>query len=104
MAYKRIRVWDGTEWLQVGAQVPGVVDASGVGTVTLNGSGDGTVSVAFGAGVTFSVAPLVFVQVTGTNFADSRVIPDTVGFTVHFKGTASQVITFSWFAVQVDFA
>lgn len=102
MAYKRIRVWDGSEWLQVGSQVPGVVDASGRGTVTLT-AGEGTVGIAFGT-VVFTFVPLVFVQVTGANDATIRVVADTVGFTVYVTGTGTDTVTFDWFAVQTDFA
>ena len=102
MAYKRIRVWDGSEWQQVGSQVPGVVDASGRGTVNLT-AGEGSTALAFGT-VVFSFVPLVFVQVTGTNDATIRVVADTVGFTVYATGTGTDTITFDWFAVQTDFS
>jgi hypothetical protein len=102
MSYKRIRVWSGSEWLEVGAQVPGVVDASGTGTVTLGAGGTASTSLAFGS--TFVFPPFVFVQVTGVNHATVAVTADAVGFTAEFVGEASDVITFNWFAVQVDFS
>lgn len=102
MAYKKIRVWDGSDWLQVGAQVPGVTDASGTGTVTLSAGGTGTTSVAFGT--TFGFAPYVFTQVTGVNHATIAVTPDAVGFTADVKGEPNDVISFSWFAVLIDIA
>lgn len=103
MAYKIIRVYDGSDWLQVGAQVPGVVDSSGTGSIVLDGGGGGSTSIAFG-GTVYTFAPYVFVQVTGINHATAAVTADTVGFTADFKGTAGDTITFSWFAVQVDFS
>ena len=102
MAYKRIRVWDGSEWQQVGSEVPGVVDASGRGSVNLV-AGAGSTALAFGS-VVFTFTPLVFVQVTGTNNATIRVVHDTVGFTVYATGTGTDTITFDWFAVQTNFA
>ena len=100
MSYKRIRVWSGSEWLEVGAQVPGVADASGTGQVTLSAGGTGTTSLSFGS--TFVVPPFVFVQVTGVNHATVAVTADTVGFTADIVGEANDVITFNWFAVQVE--
>lgn len=102
MSYKRIRVWSGSEWLEVGAQVPGVVDASGSGQVVLDAGGAGSTSLSFGS--VFAVAPYVFVQVTGINHATVAVTPDTVGFTADVKGDPNDTITFQWFAVQVDFS
>lgn len=102
MAYKRIRVWDGSTWQQVGSQVPGILDASGNGSVTLS-SGVGTIGLAYGD-ITFSFTPQVFVQVTGTNHATITVEADTVGFTVNAKGTGTDTITFDWFAVQSQIA
>ena len=101
MAFKRIRVYDGTEWLQVGSQVPGVTDAVGSGSVTLDGGGNGTVAPSYG-GTVFNTAPLVFVQVTGVNQATVAVTPDTVGFTAELKGDPNDTITFDWFAVLAD--
>ena len=103
MAYKRIRVYDGSDWLQVGAQVPGVVDSSGSGTVTLGAGGDGSTSISFG-GTVYTFAPYVFVQVTGVNHATVAVTADTVGFTADVKGEPNDTITFQWFAVQTDFS
>lgn len=99
MAYKRISVYDGSDWLQVGAQVPGVTDASGSGSVVLDAGGAGTTSIAFG--VTFAFAPYVFVQVTGVNHATVAATADTVGFTADVKGDPNDTITFQWFAVQI---
>ena len=102
MAYKRIRVWSGTDWEQVGSQVPGILDASGTGSVTLS-AGLGTTALTYGD-IVFSFTPQVFVQVTGTKHATITVQADTVGITVNAKGTGSDVITFNWFAVQSQIA
>lgn len=102
MGYKRIRVWNGVAWEQVGSQVPGVVDASGRNEVTLV-AGSGSKSIAYGA-VSFAFIPLVFVQVTGNKSATITVEADTVGFTVNVKGTGTDTITFDWFAVQAEFS
>jgi hypothetical protein len=101
MAYKRIRVWDGSVWQEIGAQVPSVVDASGSQSTSLI-TGARTLGVSFG--FEFSFTPLVFVQVTGTNHATVTVQVDTTGFTANLKGTGSESITFSWFAIQADFS
>jgi hypothetical protein len=101
MAYKSIRVWDGSAWQEVGSQVPSVLAASGFGTVTL-AAGAGTYTVAFGAGVQFATAPLGFAQLTGSNHATAVVITDTVGITINFLGTGTSTITFNWFVVQGD--
>jgi len=101
MSFKRIRVYDGSEWIQVGSQVPGVTDAVGSGSVNLDASGNGTLAPSYG-GTIFNTAPLVFVQVTGVNQATVAVTPDTVGFTAEFKGEANDEITFDWFAVLAD--
>jgi hypothetical protein len=103
VAYKRIRVWDGQEWLQVGAQVPGIVDSSGSDSVTLSAGGSATKGISFG-GTVFSFAPFVFVQVTGVNHATVAVTADAVGFTVDVKGAPNDTITFNWFAVQLAFS
>lgn len=103
MTYKVIRVWDGSQWLQVGAQVPGVVDASGSNSIVLSAGGIGAKGISFG-GTQYAFAPYVFVQVTGVNHATVAVTADTAGFTVEVKGEANDTITFNWFAVQVDFS
>lgn len=102
MAFKRIRVYDGTDWLQVGSQVPGVADASGQGSVTLDANGDGTTSLGYGSGTTFNSTPYVFVQVTGVNHATVAVTPDTVGFTADVKGQPNDTVSFDWFAVLIE--
>lgn len=102
MAFKRIRVYDGTDWVTVGAQVPGVTDAVGNGSVNLDASGEATSAPTYG-GTVFNAVPLIFVQVTGVNHATVAVTPDTVGFTASFKGEPNDTITFDWFAVQADF-
>lgn len=100
MAFKRIRVYDGTDWLQVGSQVPGITDAVGSGSVTLDPGGSGTTTPSYGT--VFNTSPFVFVQITGVNQATVAVTPDTVGFTAEFKGEPNDEITFSWFAVLAD--
>lgn len=99
MAYKRIRVWDGTQWQQVGSQVPSIFSATGSGTIALV---NGAAEVALSFDSQFALAPLVFVQVTGTNHATIAVDADTVGFTATIKGTGTDTITFNWFAVQAN--
>lgn len=101
MAFKRIRVYDGAEWIQVGSQVPGVTDAVGSGSITLSAGGTATAAPSFN-GTVFNTAPLVFVQITGVNHATVAVTPDTVGFTAEFKGEPNDVITYDWFAVLAD--
>lgn len=101
MAYKRIRVWDGSEWLQVGAQVPGVIDAYGSESTVLIG-GARTLGVSFG--FQFSSTPYVFVQVTGQNHANVTVEVDQTGFTAYLTGNDADAITFTWFAIQTDFS
>lgn len=103
MAYKRIRVYDGSQWLQVGAQVPGIVDASGSGSTVLDAAGVGTEGISFG-GNAFAFAPYVFVQVTGVNHATVAVTSDTVSFTLDLKGEPNDTISYDWFAVQTDSA
>lgn len=102
MSYKKISVWSGTEWQQVGAQVPSILDASGSGSVTLV-AGAGAIGLTFGD-IVFSFTPQVFVQVTGNKHATITVEADTVGFTVNAKGTGTDTITFDWFAVQSQIA
>lgn len=102
MAYKRIRVYDGSEWIEVGAQVPGVTDAVGSGQIVLSAGGTGQVAIPFG--LTFAFAPQVFAQVTGVNHATIAITADTVGFTADVVGTPNDTVTFDWFAVQADFS
>lgn len=101
MAFKRIRVYDGDDWLQVGSQVPGVADASGSGDVTLDANGEGSTSLGYG-GTVFNSTPFVFVQVTGVNHATTAITADEFGFTLDVKGEANDTISFSWFAVLVE--
>jgi hypothetical protein len=99
--YKSIRVWDGTAWLPVGAQVPQTLEAYGTQSVDLT-AGAATRSVTFTAG-TFISAPLVFVQLTGANNATIRVSSVTTsGFSAVITGTGTDTVTFSWFAVQPE--
>lgn len=98
--YKRVKVWDGTEWQYVGAQIPQAVDAYGSETTSLT-TGVGTKSVTFTAG-TFSSTPLVFTQVTGANPATIRVSATSSGFTATIAGIGTDTITFSWFAIQPE--
>lgn len=100
MSFKRIRVYDGSEWIQVGSQVPGVTDAVGSGSITLDAGGNGTSAPTYGT--IFNTSPLVFVQITGVNQATVAVSPDTVGFTAEFKGEPNDTVTFDWFAVLAD--
>jgi hypothetical protein len=101
MSYKRIRVWDGTTWQQVGAQVPQVLEAYGSETESLV-SGAATITVTFAEG-TFGEAPLVFTQLTGANSAVIRVTSVTdEGFSAAITGTGTDEISFSWFAVQPE--
>ena len=100
MSFKRIRVYDGTDWLQVGSQVPGVADASGQGSVDLDANGDGTASL--GYGTVFNSIPFVFVQVTGINHATVAITSDEFGFTADVKGGANDTISFDWFAVLIE--
>lgn len=99
--YKSIRVWDGTEWVPVGAQVPQTLEAYGTQSVALT-AGTATRSVTFTAGI-FVSAPLVFTQLTGSNNATIRVSSVTTsGFSAVLTGTGAETITFSWFAVQPE--
>lgn len=102
MSYKRVRVWDGSTWQQIGAQVPGLVEAQGLDSITLI-DGVRTKGISFGDAV-FTFTPLVFVQVTGTNHATITVDVDTLGFTVSAKGTGNETIEFNWFAIQANFS
>jgi hypothetical protein len=101
MSYKRIRVWDGSTWQQIGAQIPQVLEAYGTGSVTLS-SGTATTTINF-APATFVAAPLVFTQLRGSNNATIRVSAvTTTGFTVVVTGTGTDAVSFSWFAVQPE--
>lgn len=99
MAYKRIRVWDGTQWQQVGSQVPSIVSATGNGSISLV---NGAAEVALAFDTQFAAAPLVFTQVTSVAHATISVDVDTVGFTASIKGTGTDAITFTWFAIQAN--
>lgn len=98
--YKRIKVWDGSTWQLVGAQIPQVLEAYGNSSVTLS-SGTATTTITFTAG-TFSDVPLVFTQVTGANSADIKLTATEDDFTVTVSGSGSDVITFNWFAIQPE--
>lgn len=98
--YKRVKVWDGTEWQYVGAQIPQAVEAYGSETSTLS-SGAATKAVTFTAGV-FTSTPLVFTQVTGSKSATIRVTATSSGFTATIAGTGTDTITFDWFAIQPE--
>lgn len=101
MSYKRIRVWDGTTWQQVGAQVPQVLEAYGSESVTLT-AGTATETFSWLAGA-FGEAPLVFTQLTGSADAVIRVTSVTEdNFSVVITGSGTDTITFSWFAVQPE--
>ena len=102
MAYKRIRVWDGSTWQQVGSQVPNVVQAAGTDSVILT-AGTGSKGIPYGD-VDFGVTPLVFVQVTGDKHATIAITADGAGFTVEAKGTGTDTINFNWFAIQANFS
>lgn len=98
MSYKRIKVYDGTDWQLVGAQVPGVFDKIGSDTVTLV-SGTATKEISFSP-VSFPAAPFVYVQLTGSNNATIRVsATTTTTFTVVVTGTGTDTVTFNWFAI-----
>lgn len=96
MAYKQIKVWDGSTWQNVGAQVPAMVQAFGTDSITLS-SGTGSKTITYTN--PFNTTPLVFVQITGSNNAQSRVSGTATNFTVTLTGTGTDVVTFSWFAV-----
>lgn len=99
--YKRIKVYDGTTWQFVGAQIPQLLEAYGSASVELV-AGTATESVVFAAN-TFIDAPLVFTQLTGTANATLRVSAvDEEGFSVVVTGTGTDTVTFSWFAVQPE--
>ena len=98
--YKRVKVWDGTEWQYVGAQIPQAVEAYGSESTALV-SGAATETVTF-ATDTFTSTPLVFTQVTGSNSATIRVAATSTGFTATLAGTGTDTITFDWFAIQPE--
>ncbi len=98
--YKRVKVWDGTEWQYVGAQIPQAVEAYGSESTTLV-SGAATETVTF-ATDTFTSTPLVFTQVTGSKSATIRVVATSTGFTATLAGTGTDTITFDWFAIQPE--
>jgi hypothetical protein len=98
--YKRVKVWDGTEWQYVGAQIPQAVEAYGSESQALT-AGAATKAVTFTAGV-FTSTPLVFTQVTGTKDATIRVTATSSGFTATLAGTGTDTITFDWFAIQPE--
>lgn len=98
--YKRIKVWDGTNWQLVGAQIPQVLEAYGTEAVTLD-SGAATETFTFPEG-TFSAVPLVFTQLTGSNAATISVAATEDDFTATISGSGSDEITFNWFAVQPE--
>jgi hypothetical protein len=101
--YKRIKVYDGTTWQFVGAQIPQLLDAYGNGSAELV-SGTATETVTFVEGV-FIDAPLVFTQLTGTANATLRVSEvDENGFSVVITGTGTDTVTFNWFAVYPEAA
>jgi hypothetical protein len=98
--YKRVKVWDGTEWQYVGAQIPQAVEAYGSESTVLV-SGAATETVTFAAD-TFTSTPLVFTQVTGSKSATIRVVATSTGFTATLAGTGTDTITFDWFAIQPE--
>lgn len=98
--YKRVKVWDGTTWQYVGAQIPQAVEAYGSESSTLT-AGAATKAVTFTAG-TFTSTPLVFTQVTGANSATIRVAATSSGFTATIAGTGTDTVTFDWFAIQPE--
>lgn len=98
--YKRVKVWDGTEWQYVGAQIPQAVEAYGSESTALI-SGAATETVTF-ATDTFTSTPLVFTQVTGSKSATIRVVATSTGFTATLAGTGTDTITFDWFAIQPE--
>jgi hypothetical protein len=98
MSYKVIKVWDGSTWQDVGAQVPSYT-LTDVGSETLS-SGATTKAVTF-TSTEFTSAPKIFLQVTGTVDANLRVTsPSTTGFTAAVTSAPGSNVTFNWMAVQ----
>lgn len=98
--YKAIKVYDGSEWQNVGARVPQVLEAYGSESVTLVGT-SGSDSVTFTSGL-FATTPLVFLQLTGTEDAVLRLSSvSSTGFTASISNADSDAtVTYSWFAIQ----
>ena len=96
-------VWNSgtSSWESLATQLPKVPVATQSGsqsvTITANPT---TAVVSLGSG-TFTVAPLIFTQLTSTaGVTISVTAKTTTSFTVSIAGQTSGTATFDWFAVQ----
>ena len=104
--YQAAYVYNGSNWVSIGAQIPNIplavplAQVFGNDSATLNSSGENNKSITFPY-QTFGAIPSVFTQVTGNAQVEILVTNVTLtGATLNIKGTANATATFNWMAVQ----